>query len=50
MLFEYVVISGTTLFSVIVGAALVIVGKHSLMQWRLNKPPAQIPATNNSNP
>jgi hypothetical protein len=38
MLLEYCVISVVNALLISVGAAIVIASKHSLAQWRLNKP------------
>ncbi len=38
MLVEYCVISFTNLFLIAGGAAIVVISKHTLAQWRLNKP------------
>ena len=39
MLVEYCVISGINVVLMLSGASIVIVSKHALAQWRLNKPP-----------
>jgi hypothetical protein len=43
MLVEYCVISGINVVLMLSGASIVIVSKHALSQWRLNKPPVQVP-------
>ncbi len=40
MLVEYCVISGVNVVLMLAGAFVVIASKHSLAQWRLNKPAA----------
>ena len=42
MLVEYCVISGVNVVLMLAGAFVVIASKHSLAQWRLNKP-ASVP-------
>ncbi len=42
MLVEYCVISGVNVVLMLAGAFVVIASKHSLAQWRLNKPAAPV--------